>query len=180
MDNTRIAAQTEYRQAEKALRKFCDENTDLELHVLDGQYPISLQFVPTSQLNLVGNENIDENGEVNDLTVTVGLTTTVKSTLKFKMDSKFLKKLIKLAETVGQLYYQAFREEQGERITAKRPVALDDLEPHILYCPECGSKLTDVNACDEERIFENKPFCCRCGQSLDWVVLDEMEAGGNE
>ena len=60
------------------------------------------------------NENVDENGEINDLTVTVGLSTTVKSTLKFKMDSKLLKKLIKLAEKVGTLYYQAFRESAGD------------------------------------------------------------------
>ena len=66
------------------------------------------------QQSIFGNENVDENGEINDLTVTVGLTTAVKSTLKFKMDSKQLKKLIKLAETIGRLYYHAFRAEAGK------------------------------------------------------------------
>ena len=113
MTTNQNAAKTEYDAAVKALKKFCDEHTRLEPCILDDEYPIRVQFVPSSQLSLFGDENIDENGEVNDLTVTVGLTTTVKSTLKFKMDSTLLKKLIKISEKVGRLYYQAFREEAG-------------------------------------------------------------------
>ena len=107
-------ANTCYMSAVEKLNKYCEESTDLTAVILDETYPFRIQFIPKAQQTLFGYDNVDENGEVNDLTVTVGLTTTVKSTLKFKMDSKQLKKLIKLAETVGNLYYQAFREEAGD------------------------------------------------------------------
>ena len=107
-------AQTCYEAAVEALHKYCDKETDLSAVILDEVYPFRVQFLPDLQQTIFGNENVDEDGVINDLTVTVGLTTTVKSTLKFKMDSKQLKKLIKLAETVGNLYYQAFREEAGD------------------------------------------------------------------
>lgn len=108
------AANKYYEAAVEELNKHCDKATDLTAVILDEAYPFRVQFIPKAQQTFFGYDNVDENGEVNDLTVTVGLTTTVKSTLKFKMDSKQLKKLIKLAETVGNLYYQAFREEAGD------------------------------------------------------------------
>ena len=104
-------AQKRYEVAVEDLNKYCEKATDLTALIFDEEYPFRVQFFPKPQLSMF--ENVDENGEINDLTVTVGLTTTVKSTLKFKMDSKLLKKLIKLAEAVGNLYYQAFREEAG-------------------------------------------------------------------
>ena len=107
-------AQTCYEAAVDALHKDCEKETDLSAVILDEVYPFRVQFIPDMQMSILDNENVDENGEFNDLTVTVGLTTTVKSTLRFKMDSKQLKKLIKLAETLGVLYYQAFREEAGD------------------------------------------------------------------
>lgn len=108
-------AQSYYDTAVSELNKYCEKETDLVAVILDDKYPFQVQFLPDPQQNLFGDENVDENGEVNDLTVTVGLTTTVKSTLKFRMASKQLKKLIKLAEELGHLYYQAFREEAGDR-----------------------------------------------------------------
>lgn len=119
------AAQTEYEAAVKALMKFVEDSTDLNAEILTDTYPIRVQFIPKRQLTLFGdpNENVDqETGELNDLTVTVGLTTSVKSTLKFKMDAKLLKKLIKLSETVGTIYYNAFREEAGD-LREKKPGA---------------------------------------------------------
>ena len=103
-----------YEAAVEQLLKYCDENTELTPVIIDEAYPFCVQFIPNPQQTIFGNENVDENGEINDMTVTVGLTTTVKSTLKFKMDSKQLKKLIKLAESTGRIYYQAFREEAGD------------------------------------------------------------------
>ena len=110
MANKPTTAQNNYEAAVDKLTTFCYENTDLAVEILDTAYPFRVQFIPEAQLSMFGNENVDENGEINDMTVTVGLTTTVKSTLKFKMDSKLLKKLIKMAETLGTLYYHAFRE----------------------------------------------------------------------
>lgn len=110
MTNKPTPAQNNYEAAVDQLTAFCYEKTDLAAVILDNEYPFRVQFIPETQLSLFENPNVDENGEFNDMTVTVGLTTTVKSTLKFKMDSKLLKKLIKMAETLGTLYYHAFRE----------------------------------------------------------------------
>lgn len=163
MKKQQTPAQTTYEGAVDHLQKFCEKETELQPIIRDEQYPVQVQFIPKPQLTVFGNDNIDENGEVNDLTVTVGLTTAVKSTLKFKMDSKLLKKLIKLAETVGSLYYHAFREEQGERITPKRP----DKNGITAYCPGCGQELAIV-----EDPFK---FCLECGQALDWTPEPERD-----
>lgn len=172
------AAKTEYDAAVKDLKKFCEDQTDLEAYILDDEYPIRVQFLPSSQMTLFGNENVDENGEVNDLTVTVGLSSAVRSTLKFKMDSKLLKKLIKLAENVGRLYYQAFREQEGIRTAARRPdyeadgYADGGLVYDTAYCPECRHSF-EYNVNDW-----GSAFCPDCGQKLDWTM--ETEDPGEE
>lgn len=107
-------ANTCYEATVDALHKYCEKETDFTAVIVDEVYPFQVQFIPNVQFSIFGDDNVDENGEINDLTVTVGLTTTVKSTLKFKMDSKQLKKLIKLAESLGTIYYQAYREAAGD------------------------------------------------------------------
>ena len=169
MKKAQTQAWNEYIGAKEALLKFCEKFTELTPYVLDDQYPIRVQFIPNSQFSIFGNENVDENGEINDLIVSVGLTTAVKSTLKFKMDSKLLKKLIKLAETVGTLYYHAFREEHGGRLTPKRPFikAMDGFDADVaseLVCPNCENPIVNQWAKG------TKPaFCQGCGQELDWT-----------
>ena len=163
MAERKKAAQTEYEAAVKALAKFCEDRTELAAIILDDSYPIRVQFLPDSQLTLFGDDNVDENGEVNDLTVTVGLSTSVKSTLKFRMDAKLLKKLIKLAEAVGTIYYQAYREKEGARQKATRP----DYEDDMAYCPECRHEF-------EEGVNDwESAFCPDCGQRLDWTQEPE-------
>ena len=165
MKNQRTPAQLEYEAALENLREFCETSTDLTPIIIDSEYPIRVQFIPDMQFSMFGNENVDENGEVNDLTITCGLSVTVKSTLKFKMDSKLLKKLIKLAEKVGFYYYHAFREEQGERITPQRPDASG-------CCPACGDSIPFANL--------EPAFCQSCAQALDWSPApepDEYEEG---
>lgn len=107
-------AQNYYESAFHDLEKYCDRETELTPVILDERYPYRVQFIPRPQQTMFGDGNVDENGEVNDLTVTVGLATTVKSSLKFKMPSCQLKKLIRLSESLGNLYYQAFREQCDE------------------------------------------------------------------
>lgn len=169
MKKAQTQAQNEYIVAKEALLKFCEKFTALTPYVLDDQYPIRVQFIPNSQFSIFGNENVDENGEINDLTVSVGLTTAVKSTLKFKMDSKLLKKLIKLAETVGSLYYHAFREKHGGRLTPTRPImkAMDGFDADVaseLVCPNCEHPIVNQWAKGT-----NPAFCQGCGQALDWT-----------
>lgn len=168
MSKSSPPALTAYDAAVKALEKFCKDYTELTPVIIDAEYPIKVQFIPDGQIGLFENENVDENGEINDLTVAVGLSTAVKSTLRFKMDSKLLKKMIKLAETVGSLYYHAFREREGERITRKRPVmkAVDGFteeEASTLCCPGCGHPI--VNQWSRGTYPD---FCQGCGQALDW------------
>lgn len=162
MKKQQTPAQTMYEAAVDSLQKFCEKETELVPNILDDGYPIHVQFIPKPQLSVFGYDNIDENGEVNDLTVTVGLSTDVKSTLKFKMDSKLLKKLIKLAETVGFLYYHAFREEQSERIRPTRPIVNGD----NAYCPNCGVPV-ELWSRDDVRRADDYDYCQKCGQCLD-------------
>ena len=112
-----MSAKIEYEAAVESLIQFCGTYTELQPIIRDEEYPFSVQFVPNEQLSMFGNENVDENGEVNDMTITCGLSTSVKSTLRFEMDSTLLKKLIKLAEKCGYLYYHAFREGYLEDVT---------------------------------------------------------------
>jgi hypothetical protein len=170
---SKIPVAVEYETAVKALQKFCDEQAGLTAYILADEYPIRVRFIPDRQYSFFGNENFSEDGSINDLTVEIGLKTTVRSTLKFKMDSKLLKKLIKLAEKVGNLYYHAFREEQGERITPLRPYmkAEEGFDPEVasvLCCSACHHPV--VNQWGRNT---NPAFCQGCGQALDWTPLDE-------
>ena len=111
MNENKNEAKFAYKILCDKLKDFCEENTSLEPVIFEDHYPFRIVYVPVKQVSLFENENVDENGETNDLTVTVGLTTTVKSTLKFKFDADLLKKLIKMAEKTGHVYYHAFREQ---------------------------------------------------------------------
>lgn len=110
-------AQKHYEEAVELLCKYCDKETDLIAEILANEYPFRVKFSPDYQLSIFDERVDTETGEIKDpgeLTITVGMTTAVKSTLKFKMDSKQLKKIMRLAEVVGNLYYQAFREQAGD------------------------------------------------------------------
>ena len=160
-------AQTEYEAAVEKLREFCDTHTDLLPIIIDAEYPIRVQLVPDAdQVSLFGDENVDENGEVNDMTISVGLSTYVTSTLRFRMDSKLLKKLMKLAENVGRLYYHAFKAEHGPRLTPKRPIWKEEDELTVSCCPKCGKLVVCLDGTTDN-------FCRECGQALDWTPEPE-------
>ena len=112
-------ARSAYAKALENLREFCEDNTDFNVAVLAGKYPVRFTFEPIKQMGMFDEENdemenVDENGEIGGLTITVGLSTTVKSTMKFHVPAALLKKLIKLCEKAGNLYYHSFREEADE------------------------------------------------------------------
>lgn len=104
-------AKIAYDTAIEALRKYCEDNTDLDFRVAADEYPVRFIFEPCAQMNMFAPADIDENGEVRSMIVTVGLSTSIKSTMNFHVPAALLKKIIKLSEKAGSLYYQAFREQ---------------------------------------------------------------------
>ena len=97
-------AQLAYEAAAEALLKFVETYTDMGAEILTDKYLFSAHFTPNEQISMF------DDGELNDLIVTVGISTSVKLNLKFKMDAGLLKKLIRLSEKAGSLYYIAYRE----------------------------------------------------------------------
>ena len=108
-----MRVKTEFECAQNDLMKFCEGTTDYICEVNTDTYPLTAVFVPNPQRSIF-DAAIDENGEVGELAISVGLDTNVKSTLKFKMDAALLKKLIKKSEKIAFLYYHAFRESAGD------------------------------------------------------------------
>ena len=106
-----MKAKFEFECAQNDLMKFCATTTDYICEVNTDTYPLTAVFVPNPQRSIF---DVDENGEVGELVISVGLDTSVKTTLKFEMDAALLKKLIKSVEKIAFLYYHAFREEAGD------------------------------------------------------------------
>ena len=108
-----MKAKIEFEYAQNDLMKFCEGTTDYICEINTDTYPLTAVFVPNPQRSIFDSA-IDENGEVGELVISVGLDTNVKSTLKFEMDAALLKKLIKSVEKIAFLYYHAFREDAGD------------------------------------------------------------------
>lgn len=108
-----MKAKIEFECAQNDLMKFCEGTTDYICEINTDTYPLTAVFVPNPQRSIFDSA-IDENGEVGELVISVGLDTNVKSTLKFEMDAALLKKLIKSVEKIAFLYYHAFREDAGD------------------------------------------------------------------
>ena len=106
-----MKAKIEFECARNDLMKFCEGTTDYICEVNTDTYPLTAVFVPNPQRSIF---DVDENGEIGELVISVGLDTNVKTTLKFEMDAALLKKLIKSVEKLAFLYYHAFREEAGD------------------------------------------------------------------
>lgn len=108
-----MSAQSDYKQAVADLETFCADETNFDVEILTETYPMSVKFTPKAQMSLFDeqeNYRVDENGEIRNITISLGQTTRVLSTLRFKMDAKLLKKMMKLSEKVGHAYLHAFRE----------------------------------------------------------------------
>lgn len=111
-------ARNAYASAVEKLTTFCETRAKLDPYILDDEYPFKIKFYPVVEQQPSLFEDEDESFVDRDpngfLLITVGLDTSVKSMLKFKMSSDVLKKLIKLTEKVGAVYYHAYREGADE------------------------------------------------------------------
>ena len=105
-----------YDTAVAALRKFCKENTEFQVVIHDEDYPFRVEFLPDPQLSMFPELNVDEAGEVRTMTIETGLSTKVQSRLNFTVEAAILKKLIRLVESVGFYYYQAFRQQMAAKM----------------------------------------------------------------
>lgn len=97
----------DYKQAVNDIQTFCEKETSFEVEIIEREYPMRLRFTPKPQMSLFDVPDQEEGGNI---TITVGVSTTVTSTLKFNIDAKTLSKLIKMSESVGETYLHAFRE----------------------------------------------------------------------
>lgn len=84
-----MKAKIEFECAQNDLMKFCAGTTDYICEVNTDTYPLTAVFVPNPQRSIF---DVDENGEIGELVISVGLDTSVKTTLKFEMDAALLKK----------------------------------------------------------------------------------------
>lgn len=105
-----MKARTEFESTRNTLMQYCEVACGYECEVKEETYPIRVVFKPMPKESLLDEITI----EPGELVIEVGLDTKVTSTLKFKMDSALLKKFIKSAEKIANLYYHAFREEAGD------------------------------------------------------------------
>lgn len=107
-------ARTAYKKALGLLCEYCEENTNLTVSIDVSAYPVKFTLLPNKQLSIFDSPDNGENSEDGYLQITVGLATTVKSTMRFHVPAELLKRLIKLCEKAGNLYYHSFREAADE------------------------------------------------------------------
>lgn len=107
-----MSAQIDYNEAVAELEKFCSTETRFSVEISTENYPVKVTFYPGAQIGMFDADlyNVDENGEVGNISVSLGQETRVSSTLKFSLPAKLLNKMVKLSEKVGVTYLHAFRE----------------------------------------------------------------------
>lgn len=149
-----MRAKIEFECAQNDLMKFCEGTTDYICEVNTDLYPLTAVFVPNPQRSIF-DAAIDENGEVGELVISVGLDTSVKSTLKFEMDAALLKKLIKSVEKIAFLYYHAFREDAGD-LRARADNDADDCKNFRRMIDEINAKNTEPPVDEKEREFQER------------------------
>lgn len=97
------------------LKKYADHETEMEAETLEDSYPFRVRFTPCEQIRLFNPDNVDpKTGEVNELVISCGIRTDVRTTLRFTVPAAKLKKLIKLSEKLAGIYYLMLREEADE------------------------------------------------------------------
>lgn len=102
-----LKTQKEFENAVSRLEMFCKEMKNIKLAVDTSQYPIVITISCVPQQVMF---DAEESTEFDTITVTVGLTTKVKTNGKLKITAKDLNKITKLSEKVGIAYLHAFFE----------------------------------------------------------------------
>lgn len=105
-----LLAVKRYETSMADLQNFCKKNTEFIAVEHADAYPFRVEFIPDPQMSMFPEENLDETGEVRSMMISVGLTTDVRSRLAFTVEASTLKKLIRLTESCGFYYYQAFHQ----------------------------------------------------------------------
>lgn len=113
-----------YNAAVADLKKFCEEETNFTVEVIEDCYPLEVRFKPSiSQLSFFKDDYTDKNGEVGHISVFGGIEPTVKINLKVTIGNSLLKKMISKAEAVTKLYLHYKWEE-----AVRKAKGLDDEE----------------------------------------------------
>ena len=105
-----------YQIAEIKLQKCAKEEALMKAVINSDVYPWRVTFYPDDEISIFDKEQIDGNGELKRVTVTVGVSLTIESTLEYKLDASVLKKLISLSDKCGTLFSVAYREQEAERL----------------------------------------------------------------
>ena len=92
----------------KRLEMFCKELKNVSVKVNTSKYPIVIVITCIPQQVMF---DAEEATEFDTITVSVGLTTTVKVSSKLKINAKDLNKIMKLSEKAGIAYLHAFFEQ---------------------------------------------------------------------
>ena len=58
-------------------------------------------------------------------------------------------------------------EELVDRATPKKPINQSTPLVRQGYCPNCKGELRKLGSRNEV-VIEGQPYCCSCGQALDW------------
>ncbi len=98
----------EYENSVKRLEMFCKELKNVQVNVDTSKYPIVVVITCIPQQVMF---DAEEATEFDTITVSVGMTTTVKTSNKLKIGAKDLNKITKLSEKVGIAYLHAFFEQ---------------------------------------------------------------------
>ena len=94
-----------YESAVADLKKFCEENTNFSVEIIEDVYPLEVRFCPSaSQLSFFSDKYVNKDGEVGHVSVFCGIEPTMKIDLKLEIGNSLLKKLVSKAESIGALY----------------------------------------------------------------------------
>lgn len=97
-----------YETSVKRLEMFCKKLKNVSVKVDTSKYPIVIVIRCIPQQVMF---DAEEATEFDTITVSVGLTTTVKASSKLKINAKDLNKIMKLSEKAGIAYLHAFFEQ---------------------------------------------------------------------